>query len=472
MAKGTWSETDKPSVPGFYNRFMWAAENRLNQGTTGVVAMPVKADWGPVKQVTSVTGIPELISKFGSNMDLTAYKLGRLVLLGEPKELLLYRLADGNEKVASLTLKDTTATTPVDVIKLETLYPTDRKFNVSIKPDIVNSSVVVITLYEGTEQLYQFKVQGSIADIVDKINSNSNNVWLKASKIADGNGNLANIVNQPLAGGNNGVSAITNQHYIDAMTTFEGYKKDAFTLDGVGDTSLQMSVQSWIDKNKLNGSDVLAYLGAASNSQIDDINSQSKTFNDEAVINVGVSGIYEGIKYSPAETACYFAGLATGKNIKESTCNEKTIFEDVEPKLSKDEINACLAAGTLILVNEDQSVLVVDDVNTLKTYSSEQSEALGYIRAVKFLYAVDEDTSIKRSDFIGKVDNDNAGQKVVISAFKKYFETLEDNGIINNPVVTIDSDLQANAKSDEFYWKWNANYVNIMKKIFGTGHVQ
>lgn len=472
MATGTWSESQKPSMPGMYNRFMWAAEERLAQGTNGVVAMPVKSDWGPVKKVTSITSIPELTSEFGSNIDLTAYRLGRLVLLGNPKELLLYRLTDGNEKSASLTLKDTTASTPVDVIKLETLYPTDRKFNISIKPDIVDNTVTVITLYEGTEQLYAFKVQGNIDDIVNKINSNYNNVWLKAAKLADGNGTLANIVNQQLTGGNNGVTAITNQHYIDAMTTFEGYKKDAFTLDGVGDTSLQMAVQAWIDKNKLNGVDVLGYVGASVESLIDDINSQSQTFNDEAITNVGVSGIYEGVKYSPAETACYIAGLATGKGIKESICNEKTIFEDVEPKLSKDEVNACLAAGTLVFVNEDQNVIVVDDINTLKNYNSEQSKSLGYIRAVKFLYAVDEDTSAKRSDFIGKLTNDDIEQKVVISALKKYFETLQSDGIISDFTVEIDKDLQANAKDDEFYWKWNATYVNVMKKIFGTGYVQ
>ncbi len=472
MATGTWSESQKPSMPGMYNRFMWTAEERLAQGTNGVVAMPVKSDWGPVKKVTSITSISELTSEFGSNMDLTAYRLGRLVLLGKPKELLLYRLTDGNEKSASLTLKDTTANTPVDVINLETLYPTDRKFNISIKPDIVDNTVTVITLYEGTEQLYAFKVQGIIDDIVNKINSNYNNVWIKASKLADGNGTLANIVNQQLTGGNNGVTAITNQHYIDAMTTFEGYKKDAFTLDGVGDTSLQMAVQAWIDKNKLNGVDVLGYVGASAESLIDDINSQSQTFNDEAITNVGVSGIYEGVKYSPAETACYIAGLATGKGINESICNEETIFEDVEPKLSKDEVNACLAAGTLVFVNEDQNVIVVDDINTLKNYNSEQSKSLGYIRAVKFLYAVDEDTSTKRSDFIGKLTNDDIGQKVVISALKKYFETLQNDGIISDFTVEIDKDLQANAKDDEFYWKWNATYVNVMKKIFGTGYIQ
>lgn len=474
MATGTWSETQKPSIPGMYNRFMWAAENTLSQGTNGIVAMPVKSDWGPVKQVTSVTSIPELKNKFGSNMDLTAYRLGRLALLGNPKELLLYRLADSNAKTASITLKDTTADTPVDVIKLETIYPTTRDFNVSIKADIISETVTDITLYEGAEQLYVFKVSGTIDDIVNKINSNDNNVWLKASKLADGNVPLASIVSQPFTGGNNGIEGITNQDYIDAMAIFEGYKIDAFTLDGTGDTALQMSVQAWIDKNKENGADVIAYVGDGGNVEttLDDINSQSKTFNDEAVVNVGTSGIYEGITYTPAEVACYVAGLGTGKGIKESIVNAKTIFEDVSPKLSKTQVEAALAAGTLVLVNEQQSVIVVDDVNTLKTFKQGQSEAMGYIRAVKFLYTVDKDTSAKRSDFIGQTGNDDIGQKVVISALKKYFETLQSDGVIGDFTVEIDKELQANAKSDEFYWKWNAVYINIMKKIFGTGYVQ
>ncbi|MCH4199275.1 MAG: phage tail sheath family protein [Clostridium tyrobutyricum] len=473
MAAGTWSETQKPSIPGMYNRFKWEAENTLAQGTNGIVAMPVKSDWGPIKQVVSVTTLTELKNKFGSNMDLTAYKLGRLVLLAGIKELMLYRMADSNAKTSSITLKDTTAETPKDVIKLETIYPTTRAFNISIKPDIISSTVTDITLYEGTEQLYVFKVSGSIDDIVNKINNNDNNAWLKANKIADGSG-LASMVNQPFEGGNNGTTGITNQDYMDAMTTFEGYKIDAFTLDGVGDTSLQMSVQAWIDKNKENGADVISYVGDGGNTDttLDDINSQSKTFNDEAVINVGISGTYEGIEYTPAEVACYIAGLAAGKGIKESIVNQKTIFEDVSPRLSRTQVESCLAAGTLVLVNEQQSVIVVDDVNTLKTFKEGQSEAMGYIRAVKFLYTVDTDTSAKRSDFIGQTVNDDTGQKVVVSALKKYFETLQSNGVISEFDVEVDKELQANAKSDEFYWKWNATYVNIMKKIFGTGYVQ
>lgn len=471
MATGTWSETQKPSIPGMYNRFKWAAENTLAQGMNGVVAMPVKADWGPVKQVTSVTNIPELRSKFGSNMDMTAYRLGRLVLLGQPKELLLYRLADENAKVASITLKDT-ASTPADVVKLETIYPTTRTFNISIKPNIVDESIFDITLYEGAEQLYVFKVSGSIDDIVNAINSNEENVWLKASKVADGTG-LASIVSQPLAGGNDGTDNITNENYMDAMSAFEGYKIDAFTLDGVSDAALQAAVHAWVDKNKTNGANILCFVGTAKDTDIDIVNTQSKGFNDEAIANVGTSGSYEGIEYSPAEVACYIAGLAVGKGIKESIVNQKTIFEDVTPKLTRTQVEAALAAGTLVLVNEQQSVIVVDDVNTLKKFKEGQSEALGYIRAVKFLYTVDADTTAKRGDFIGQVSNDDIGQKVVISALKKYFETLQSSGVIKDDfTVEIDKDLQANAKDDEFYWKWSANYVNVIKKIFGTGYVQ
>ncbi|MCH3962999.1 MAG: phage tail sheath subtilisin-like domain-containing protein [Clostridium sp.] len=282
---------------------------------------------------------------------------------------------------------------------------------------------------------------------------------------------IASIVNQPLTGGNNGTDNITNEDYMNAMSAFEGYKIDGFTLDGVSDAALQAAAQAWVDKNKTNGANILCFMGAAKDTDIDLVNTQSKAFNDEAITNVGTSGIYEGIEYSPGEVACYIVGLAVSKGIKESICNASTIFEDVSPKLSRTQVEAALAAGTLVLVNEQQNVIVVDDVNTLKKISEGQSEAMGYIRAVKFLYTVDADTSAKRSDFIG-LNNDDSGQKVVISALKKYFETLQGDGVIGDFAVEIDKELQANAKSDEFYWKWNAVYINIMKKIFGTGYVQ
>lgn len=294
---GTWSETNKQIIPGFYNRFKWMAENRMTQGTQGVVAMPVKSDWGPMGRVTSVSIESELKKMFGSNSTLSAYKLGNLVLLGQPSELLLYRMGDGSEKAASITLKDT-AGTPADVIKLETLYPTTRAFNVSVKPDIADETLTDVTLYEGTGQLYTFKVSGSISEVVEQINGDSENIWLKATKIADGNDTLASIVNQPLEGGSNGIENITNENYVEAMSAFEQYKINVFTLDGIADTALQTTVQAWIDRNKAVGYDVIGCFGGSSSTSIDAANTQSKAFNDECVVNIGNGGIYEGVTYT------------------------------------------------------------------------------------------------------------------------------------------------------------------------------
>lgn len=473
MATGVWNEKDKPILPGFYNRFKAIAEKRIGTGIHGILAMPVKANWGPVNKVVSIenNGEKDLINKFGK--DNTAYRLGRLALLGEPKELLLYRLADGTEKKASISLKDTNIGSAVDVIKLETKYPTTREFNITVRSNIVDNEKIDIILYEGAKQLYVFsELNGTIENICKSINENIDNIYIDASKIEEGNGKLANIANQPLTGGNDGASGVTNEHYIKAMEVLEGYKADGFCLDGVTDEALQNTVKGWVQRNKAKGNNIIAFLGGKNTDTIQQANTKSREFNFEGVVNVATQGIYEGVKYTPAETACYIAALATGKRLKESVCNEKTIFEDVEPRLSKEEKESCLQAGTLVMVKEDDEVIVVDDVNTLKKYSEEQNETWGYIRGIKFMNAVDGDTSIKRKDFIGKITNNSTGQVVVICALKQYFETLAKEGVIEDFIVEIDQELQATAKNDEFFWKWDAKYVNVMKRIYGTGYVR
>lgn len=474
MASGYWNETDKPTRPGFYNRFKAAALARIQPGKRGIVAIPVKANWGPVKTIVSITSEKDLITNFGNDMIYTAYKLGRLALLGQPKELLLYRLVDGNEAVASITLKDTAAT-PVDVLKIDTKYPTTRGFKVAVRDSIVDSSKKDIVLYEGTTQLYTFTaLSGTIEEIAEAINNNQENLWIAATKTADGNGTLANIISQSLAGGNNGIAAITNQNYIDAMATFESVKFNGFCLDGITDSSLQTLVKSWVERNRQNGKKIRAYLGGTKEETIVEANNKSKSFNHEGIHYIGtVGGILGGIEYTPAETACYIAALGEGQGLKESLCNATTVFQNVTKSLTDEEIKSALQAGTMIIRYDDGAVIIEDDVNTLKSYGSDQDETWGYLRAIKFMDAVDEDTSFTGNrQYVGKVSNNRTGQLAVLSALKQYFETLQSDGLVEDFSVVIDQELQANAANDEFYWRWDAKYINVIKKIFGTGYIK
>lgn len=468
MAKGTWNEKDRPSIPGVYNRFKTKAKEAAN-GIQGILAMPVKANWGDVGKIISITSLKDLENVFGKDSNYTAYKLGRLALLGNVKELLLYRLTDGKHKIGSIKLLDTDST---ESIKLDTKYPTSRAFNVTIKSNILDANKNDLIIFEGNKQLLTIGLKGTQEEIINSINNNLENDFVVASKINDSTATLEPIVNQPLTGGNDGCTSITNESYIKALEEFERYTIDSFVLDSINDEILQETVKAWVVKNKEQGNDFTYFTGGKENQSISEINEKSKSFNHENIVNLGNSGIYEGIKYTPAEVSVYFASLAASQNIKGSICNAKTIFEDVEPKLSPTEVKACLAAGTLVLDTDDKDVVVVDDVNTFKLYSDEKDKRLGFIRLNNILNRINKDTALKRKDFVGQNANDDSSQVNVICALKQYFETLITEGVFSEINVEIDTELQAKAEADEFFWKWDAVYVDTMKRIYGTGYVR
>ncbi|MBU5227854.1 phage tail sheath family protein [Clostridium senegalense] len=473
MATGNWDENKRPQIPGFYNRFKTKAEERIGTGIHGILAMPVKSDWGPVKKVVSIKSEKELKKEFGENMDLTAFRLGRLALLGNPKELLLYRLADGKEKEKTLILKSNEEN-PINIIELKTKYPTTRDFNITIKNNLIDENKKDLALFEGTKQLFLItSLNGTLEEIVNKINNNVENDYIVAKKLDNAIGTLNNIANVRFDGGNNGISGITNENYLEAMSTFEGYNIDGFTLDGITDSALQTSVKQWVIRNKDEGLNIIAFVGGPDEETLEQANSKSKEFNHEDIVNVFGHADYEGVKYNQADIAVYVAALGTGQSLGESLCNEITIFDNVEPRLSKSEIESALNSGTLIFSKDDDDVVIVDDVNTLKNYPDDKSDVFGSIRAVKFLNAVDGDTSLKRKDYVGKVPNDDTGRTVIICALKKYFETLAKIGIIKNDfILEVDKELQENAASDEFFWRWDATYVDVVKRIYGTGYIK
>lgn len=478
MASGKWSETDRPIRSGFYNRFKAAALARIQMGKRGIVAMPVKANWGPVKEVVRITSEKDLIDNFGNDMDYSAYKLGRLALLGQPKELLLYRMADGTEKPGTLTLKAPIETAETDAIKLDTIYPSSRAFKISVAPNIIDDTTTNITLYEGTKPLYEFKgLSGTPNEIAIAINEDEGNKWLKATSLIMDHPapiTLTSIAAKDMTGGNAGVSSITSEHYIGAMSTFEGRKFNGFTLDGVTDQAIHTTVRGWVERNRDNGKKIRAYLGGTSEETITEANNRSKSTNYEGIVNVGATGgILDGIEYTPAETAVYICALGEGQDMKECLCNQTTIFQDVTTHLTNEEIEEALLSGTLILRYDDGAVVIEDDVNTLKRYGQDQNEIWGYLRAIKFMDMVDEDTSFTGNrQYVGKVLNGRTGQLAVLTALKVYFETLQTGELIEDFIVDIDEELQKNAANDEFFWIWDAKYINVMKKIFGTGYIR
>lgn len=479
MAGGTWSATDKPVRPGFYMNFVAAALAAIQPGARGILAMPVKANWGPVKTVVEITSEKDLMDIYGTDTanGFTAYRAIRLALLGGPKTILGYRLADSAAAKASVTLKDTAAT-PANVLTLTTKYETALPFSATVRDNVVDANKQDIILYQGTKQLYTFtfaKGTGVVDKAVAAINNDTNNKWITATKVAAGNDTIATIANATFTGGNAGVAGVTNQDYINAMAAFEARVFDTFTLDGATDPSLQTSVAAWVQRLRTEGKGVIAYMGG---STTDDLNitagnARSYSFNHEGIVNVGVSGVLDGVMYPSAMVACWVAGKAAGQDLSESLTYAVAPFDDVVPRLTNNQIISAINAGTLVLVHDGEKVRVEKGINTLTSLREGQNNAWKKVKCIRIMDAINTDTTKTANDsYIGKVLNNDDGRVALLSAIKKYFETIAGTLIDTDFVVDMDKDRQANAEGDEFYWYWNARVIDSMERIYGTGYVR
>ena len=467
MPKGTWSEKNKPTLAGIYNRFLTKAKETIIGGTHGVLGMPVKANWGETGKVIEVNSFADLVEIFGKDSTYSAYKLGRLAFLGQPEKLLLYRVADESAACGTVSLQNAESR---DAITLKTKYKSSRNFNITIAANIVDSAAIDIILHEGTIELNRVEqVENNLDKIVDAINLNFEEIV--ATKASNATGKLATVTNVKFAGGNDGCSNITVEHYTKAMRELGKYNIDGFTLDGVADRSIQTALKEWAQELKENGSDVLVFVGG--DGTISEANSASQNFDDSNITNVGTGCTYQGTNYTAAEVAVYIAALVLGLTIKESLCYRKTIFDDVTTKLERREMKQALAKGTLVLIKEDDDVIILDDKNTYTSYTETKNDVFGEIRGQRFVNIVNQDTLVKNKDFIGNITDSEDDKITLICALKKYFETLEKEKVLTDFVVEIDDSIPESMREDDaIFWRWDAKYLKVKKRIFGTGYIR
>ena len=132
-----------------------------------------------------------------------------------------------------------------------------------------------------------------------------------------------------------------------------------------------------------------------------------------------------------------------------------------------------LAKGTLVLIKEDDDVIILDDKNTYTSYTETKNDVFGEIRGQRFVNIVNQDTLVKNKDFIGNITDSEDDKITLICALKKYFETLEKEKVLTDFIVEIDDSIPESLREDDaIFWRWDAKYVKVKKRIFGTGYIR
>ncbi|UKS24886.1 phage tail sheath family protein [Paenibacillus sp. HWE-109] len=483
MAGGTWSQTDRPVLPGFYMNFEAAALSAIEPGGQGVVAMPVKANWGAVRQFVEITSEQGIYDAYGVDQGdtATAPVVLKLALLGKPKKLLAYRIADAAAAKASVTLKDSAA---ANVLKLTAKYEGTRgnNFSVIVQTNAVDGTKKDLKLLEGTAILKVFTFSGStIQAAADAMNQDAGNVWLTASVIAPGNGTLAPVAGSALTGGNSGISSIASTDYVNALSALETQQFHVLALDGLSDASIQASTVAWTTRLRSEGRGIVTVLGG---SAADDIaadavsraTARSATFNHEAIVNVGTGAVLAGTSYSSAYISAYVAGLIADQKLSESTTYAVAPFSDVTRRWTRSEQETAVKNGVFLLYHDGQKVKALRGMNALISLRQGQSAAWKKIRTIRVMDTINNDLLRTAEDsYIGKVNNTEEGRLALVEAAKQYMQTLAQAGVIEaadfdvylNPAYYGQGSVLTPA-ADQVYIKWEAKLTDVMEQIFGT----
>lgn len=487
MAGGNWDPASKPKLPGFYLNFEAEDIAAIAGGDRGTVICPVRAHWGPDKEFVEITSEATLIGTYTADVanSANAYDVVRLALMGGAKKVLAYRMVSAAAAAATKTLQDTGGV-PTNVLKIDAKYKGARgnAFKVTVQDNAVDASKKDLKLYEGSTLLHTFTFADTDIDAaVAAINNDAENVWITATKLADGNDVLANVADQALAGGDSGIAGLVNADYTGAGGFLEKCQTQQFNvivLDGQTDGGLQTSVKTWVKGRRDAGKGIIWVAGGADATDtgataVADANSRSTGFDYEGVVNVGVGGKLDGVSYSSAFVACWVAGLIAGKKHYESIAYAKAPFEDVTRRWDEvTEQPLAMDAGTLLLIHDGEKVKVLSGINTLTTITATQNNQWKKVRAIRTMDALNADMLKYAEDYvIGKINNTPEGQLALIGVYQQYMATQASVGaILPDYKVYLDPDHHGDAPpipaaADEIYMIWEASIADSAERIFG-----
>ena len=139
---GTYQAGEEKVRPGVYRRYTTQDKKLVAGAMTGVFAIPVKADFGPVGTVTIHTKQDSVKEMYGMGGTVK----GALNLFeGGAEKVHVYRLGTGGT-TGKAELKDTE---DAAAVTLETKYPSNIKFAVSLKQKLGSETKKEFFVYQG-----------------------------------------------------------------------------------------------------------------------------------------------------------------------------------------------------------------------------------------------------------------------------------------------------------------------------------
>lgn len=396
MAGGTWTTQNKVRPGAYVNTKNKNGATGTAETVAGVVTVPLPLDFGPEKKIVAI----------GASSDLTqfGYDLGneKMVLLQEAfkaaETVLVYRVGSGVK--AKIVEGDLTA---------EALYGGTRGNDINV---VSKANVNVAGSFDVETYLGGRLVDSQTAAKIEDLQPN------KVVEFA-GTGDLT-AFSIALAGGTNVAANV--QDYMDYFEKVSVFDFNVMALP-VTDEAIKAAGASFIkrlrdEEGKKCQVAIASFAG-----------------DHEAVINVKNSVILsDGTTVTKEQATAWVAGASAAAGVTTSlTYKEYPNAVDVTPRLLHSEIVDALKNGEFIFTERRGKVVVEQDINSLRSFTSDKGKDFSKNRVLRVLDNIANDAMQTFEDhFIGKINNDVDGREMFKANRIAYFDALQGAGAIIN----------------------------------------
>lgn len=402
LGGGTFVTIGEKKLPGSYINFVSASRATLALSERGYAAIPLALDWGETGKVITLTAgdfQDKAFELFGLNYSSDELKPIRELFLNA-RTLYIYRLGSSGVKASGSLATAKYPGTLGNKIKIVTTAIVDDETTTGYRVQTFLDNVLVDTQ----------EVNSATAK-TDDLAKNNFVDWIEDVSLSAGTVTLTSGANP----------TITSVDYVDFLAAIEPY-----SFNTIGYAGTDSSVKS---------------LFAAFTRRLRDemgVKFQCVLYNFSSADYEGVISVENTINNAQSGEAgnlvYWVTGAEAGCAINKSNTNKKyNGAYDINVSYTQSQLEDALDAGKFVFHKVGDEIRVLEDINTLTTFTDEKGEDFKYNQTIRVMDQIGNDiAAIFNTRYLGLIPNDESGRVSLWNEIVKYHKVLDGIGAIED----------------------------------------
>lgn len=402
LGGGTFVTIGEKKLPGSYINFVSASRATLALSERGYAAIPLALDWGETGKVITLTAgefQDKAFELFGLNYSSDELKPIRELFLNA-RTLYIYRLGSNGVKASGSLATAKYPGTLGNKIKIVTTAIVDDETTTGYRVQTFLDNVLIDTQ----------EVNNASAK-TDDLAENNYVDWIEDVSLSAGTITLTSGANP----------TITSVDYVDFLAAIEPY-----SFNTIGYAGTDSAVKS---------------LFAAFTRRLRDemgVKFQCVLYNFSSADYEGVISVENTINNAQSGEAgnlvYWVTGAEAGCAINKSNTNKKyNGAYDINVSYTQSQLEDALDAGKFVFHKVGDEIRVLEDINTLTTFTDEKGEDFKYNQTIRVMDQIGNDiAAIFNTRYLGLIPNDESGRVSLWNEIVKYHKVLDGIGAIED----------------------------------------